>query len=146
MSVTKTDLLNCWWVRTRPSSRIGNLTSQLPTMFWILKSRNLAGKPSFCTTLAYFLAARRDCSSLQRDTIYTLTPVCFLRGLMVNKVYLLICSKRCKRFIKTKLALAICQVLIKIWIRSLLTKITSISGVVEMVVGKILHLSLQYKQ
>ena len=57
-------LLNCWWVRTRPSSLMGNLTSQLPTMFWILKSRNLAGKPSFCTTRAYFLAASLDCSSL----------------------------------------------------------------------------------
>jgi len=27
---------------TKPSSRIGNFTSQLPTMFWILKSRNFA--------------------------------------------------------------------------------------------------------
>lgn len=57
-------LLNCWCVRTKPSRRIGNFTSQLPTMFWILKSRNLAGKPSFCTTRAYFLAANLDCSSL----------------------------------------------------------------------------------
>lgn len=60
-------LLNCWCVRTNPSSRIGNLTSQLPTMFCILKSRNFAGKPSFCTTRAYFLAANLDCSSLQND-------------------------------------------------------------------------------
>lgn len=57
-------LLNCWWVSTRPSSRMGNRTSQLPTMFWILKSRNLAGKPSFCTTRAYLRAASLDCSSL----------------------------------------------------------------------------------
>jgi hypothetical protein len=35
-------LLNCPCVRTRPSSRIGNFTSQLPTIFWILKSRNFA--------------------------------------------------------------------------------------------------------
>lgn len=34
-------------------------------MFCILKSRNFAGKPSFCTTRAYFLAANRDCSSLE---------------------------------------------------------------------------------
>lgn len=59
-------LLNCWCVRTNPSSRMGNFTSQLPTMFWILKSRNFAGKPSFCTTRAYFLAANLDCSSLDR--------------------------------------------------------------------------------
>lgn len=26
------------WVLARPSRRIGNLTSQLPTMFWILNS------------------------------------------------------------------------------------------------------------
>lgn len=62
-------LLNCWCVRTNPSSRIGNFTSQLPTMFWILKSRNLAGKPSFCTTRAYFLAANLDCSSLERRKV-----------------------------------------------------------------------------
>lgn len=59
-------LLNCWCVRTNPSSRMGNFTSQLPTMFWILKSRNFAGNPSFCTTRAYFLAANLDCSSLDR--------------------------------------------------------------------------------
>lgn len=62
-----THLLNCWWVSTRPSSRMGNFTSQLPTMFWILKSKNLAGNPSFCTTLAYFLAASLDCSSLEKE-------------------------------------------------------------------------------
>lgn len=61
----ETYLVNCWWVRTNPSKRMGNLTSQLPTMFCILKSRNFAGNPSFCTTRAYFLAASRDCSSLQ---------------------------------------------------------------------------------
>lgn len=65
--LSPTYLLNCWWVRTSPSSRMGNLTSQLPTMFWILKSRNLAGNPSFCTTRAYFLAASRDCSSLRKE-------------------------------------------------------------------------------
>ena len=37
-----THLLNCPCVRTKPSNRIGNLTSQLPTIFCILKSRNLA--------------------------------------------------------------------------------------------------------
>lgn len=57
-------LLNCWWVKTSPSSLMGKQTSQLATMFWILKSRNRAGKPSFCTTRAYFRAASRDCSSL----------------------------------------------------------------------------------
>lgn len=46
---------------------MGNLTSQLPTIFCILKSRNLAGNPSFCTTRAYFLAASRDCSSLKEE-------------------------------------------------------------------------------
>lgn len=65
---TPVNLLNCWCVSTNPSSRMGNFTSQLPTMFWILKSRNLAGKPSFCTTRAYFLAANRDSSSLERET------------------------------------------------------------------------------
>ena len=54
-------------MRTKPSSRMGNLTSQLPTIFCILKSRNLAGNPSFCTTRAYFLAASRDCSSLKEE-------------------------------------------------------------------------------
>lgn len=63
----QTYLLNCWWVSTSPSSLMGNFTSQLPTMFWILKSRNFAGKPNFCTTLAYFLAASRDCSSLRGE-------------------------------------------------------------------------------
>lgn len=71
-------LLNCWWVRTSPSSLIGKHTSQLATMFWILNSRKRAGKPSFCTTRAYFRAARRDCSSLhvlrhRREGDYALT-------------------------------------------------------------------------
>lgn len=66
-------LLNCWWVRTKPSRRMGNLTSQLPTMFWILKSKNLAGKPSFCTTRAYFLAASLDCSSLKEETFIVIS-------------------------------------------------------------------------
>lgn len=35
-------LENCPWANTKPSSRIGNLTSQLPTMFWILNSVNFA--------------------------------------------------------------------------------------------------------
>lgn len=35
-------LENWPWVKTNPSNLIGNLTSQLPTMFWILKSRNFA--------------------------------------------------------------------------------------------------------
>ena len=35
-------LENCPWANTRPSRRIGNLTSQLPTMFWILNSVNFA--------------------------------------------------------------------------------------------------------
>lgn len=30
------------WESTKPSNLIGNLTSQLPTIFWILKSRNFA--------------------------------------------------------------------------------------------------------
>lgn len=63
-TLTSLYLLNCWWVTTSPSRRMGKQTSQLPTMFWILKSRNLAGKPSFWTTRAYFLAANLDCSSL----------------------------------------------------------------------------------
>lgn len=42
-----------------------------------------------------------------------------------------------------------CQVLSKIWIGALFTRMTPISGVVEMVVEKAMHLSLvflQYKQ
>ena len=57
---------------------MGNFTSHDPTctlvvsdhlmmdqlaMFWILKSLNLVGKPSFCTILAYFRAASRESSS-----------------------------------------------------------------------------------
>ena len=50
-------------MRTRPSSLMGNLTSQDPTMFWILKSLNLVGNPNFWTILAYFLAASLESSS-----------------------------------------------------------------------------------
>lgn len=41
-------LENFPWDRTRPSNRIGNFTSQLPTMFWILKSLNFAWKTKNC--------------------------------------------------------------------------------------------------
>ena len=60
----QTHLENWLWVKTSPSSLMGNFTSTLPTIFWILKSKNFAGKPSFCTTLAYFLAASLDSSTL----------------------------------------------------------------------------------
>nr|GMC88910.1 hypothetical protein Iba_chr04eCG14520 [Ipomoea batatas] len=43
---------------------MGNLTSHEPTIFWILKSLNLAGKPSFWMILAYLRAANFDCCSL----------------------------------------------------------------------------------
>lgn len=84
----QTYLLNCWWVSTRPSNLIGNFTSQLPTMFWILKSKNLAGKPNFCTTLAYFLAASLDCSSLGKGkkwVIHTQTQLKYLFRLITYK-------------------------------------------------------------
>ena len=49
--------------KTNFSNRIGNFTSTEPTMFWILKSLNFAGKPSFWITRAYFRAANRECCS-----------------------------------------------------------------------------------
>jgi hypothetical protein len=42
---------------------MGNLTSQLPTIFWILKSMNFALKPSFWMMRAYLRDARRESSS-----------------------------------------------------------------------------------
>ena len=42
---------------------MGNLTSHEPTIFWILKSVNLAGKPSFCTIRAYLRAANLESAS-----------------------------------------------------------------------------------
>src|SRR5277367_1161061 len=42
---------------------MGNLTSQLPTIFWILKSMNLALKPSFWMIRAYFREASLESSS-----------------------------------------------------------------------------------
>lgn len=42
-----------WCPNARPSRRMGNLTSQVPTMFCTLNSLNWAGKLSFCTILAY---------------------------------------------------------------------------------------------
>jgi hypothetical protein len=42
---------------------MGNLTSQLPTIFWILKSMNFALKPSFWMIRAYLREARRESSS-----------------------------------------------------------------------------------
>lgn len=38
---------NCPCVNTKPSNRIGNLTSQLPTIFCILKSKNFAYKGKY---------------------------------------------------------------------------------------------------
>ena len=56
---------NWLWDKTNFSNRIGNFTSTEPTMFWILKSLNFAGKPSFWITRAYFRAANREaCSDL----------------------------------------------------------------------------------
>lgn len=82
-------LLNCWCVSTNPSNLMGNFTSQLPTMFWILKSKNFAGKPSFWTTLAYFLAARRDCSSLkwEKDICVISSDNYYLKQIVLSQKY-----------------------------------------------------------
>ena len=48
------------WLSISFSRRMGNLTSTEPTMFWILKSLNLACQPNFWMTRAYFRAASRD--------------------------------------------------------------------------------------
>lgn len=42
---------------------MGNLTSQLPTIFWILNSENFASNPSFCTMRAYLRDASLESSS-----------------------------------------------------------------------------------
>ena len=93
---------NWLWVRTRPSSLMGNLTSQLPTMFWILKSKNLAWKedfkqvvplkpfeltsnPNFWTILAYFLAANRDRSSLLAP-VQTILPELKIRAVVLGSL------------------------------------------------------------
>lgn len=39
--------------KAKPSRRMGNFTSQEPTMFCTLKSVNVAGKPTFWMILAY---------------------------------------------------------------------------------------------
>lgn len=83
-------LLNCWCVSTNPSSLMGNFTSQLPTIFWILKSKNFAGKPSFWTTLAYFLAASLDCSSLkwEKDICITSSVKYYFKQAALNPKYI----------------------------------------------------------
>lgn len=65
--------LNREWVKTKPSNRIGNLTSQLPTIFCILKSKNFAVNPSFWIIRAYLRAANRESSSLFAP-VHTIFP------------------------------------------------------------------------
>lgn len=55
------------------SSLMMNCTSAQPTIFCILKSRNLAGKPSFCMIRAYLRAASLDSSSLLAP-VHTILP------------------------------------------------------------------------
>lgn len=74
---------------------MGNLTSQLPTMFWILKSKNFAGKPSFWMILAYFLAARRESSSLFAP-VHTILPEEKIRAVVLGSRILMITAA--KRF------------------------------------------------
>lgn len=59
-------------------------------MFWILKSKNFAGKPSFWTTLAYFLAASLDCSSLkwEKDTHIISSIKYHLKQIALNHKYI----------------------------------------------------------
>ena len=51
-AVSHPHLENCGWLMTSPSSRMGNFTSQLPTMFWILNSMNRACRHRDRQTLA----------------------------------------------------------------------------------------------
>ena len=72
----KTNLQNwlCW--STNPSNRIGNLTSQLPTIFCILKSTNFACKKWDIASAAYyhyqiFIFLELWCSGTNRKNFFT---------------------------------------------------------------------------
>lgn len=105
-------LLNWLCVKTRPSRRIGNFTSQLPTMFWILKSRNFAcdnklliieslhlqkwkltGKPNFWTIRAYFLAANLESSS-DLAPVHTIFPELKMRAVVLGSRILIITAAK----------------------------------------------------
>ena len=68
-------LENCPWANTKPSSRIGNLTSQLPTMFWILNSVNFACEN---TTKPVLFNKKITGPSLRVVTYLPVTPVCLM--------------------------------------------------------------------
>jgi hypothetical protein len=67
----------------RSSSWIGNLTSQLPMIFWILNSENFVLKPSICTMCVYFRDASRELSSLASSADTVLVS---LQSLLANLV------------------------------------------------------------
>ena len=53
---------------------IGNFTSVLPTIFWILKFLNLTLKPTFYMTLAYLLDAMNESDS-DLAPVHTIFPI-----------------------------------------------------------------------
>lgn len=66
-------LENCPWANTKPSSRIGNLTSQLPTMFWILNSVNFA-----CENTTKPVLFNQKITGPSLRVVTYLTPVCLM--------------------------------------------------------------------
>ena len=75
---------------------MGNLTSQLPTIFWILKSVNLALKPSFWIIRAYFRDARRESSS-DFAPVTTILPDAKIKAVVLGSLILIITAA--KRYI-----------------------------------------------
>ena len=98
----KKDLENCECVRTRPSSLIGNFTSTLPTIFWIVKSRNLAGNPSFWMTRAYFRAASFDSFSLFAP-VQTILPELNIKAVVLGSLILIMTAANRWRKISRKM-------------------------------------------
>jgi len=81
----------------RPSRRMANLTSHEATMFWILKSMNLAGKPSFWMMRAYLRAARRESSS-SLAPVHTILPDAKMSAVVLgSRIRMMTAAKRCGR-------------------------------------------------
>jgi len=75
---------------------MGNLTSQLPTIFWILKSMNFALKPSFWMIRAYFLEASRESSS-DFAPVTTILPEAKMSAVVFgSRILMMTAANRCR--------------------------------------------------
>lgn len=95
---------------------MGNLTSQEPTIFWILKSVNFAWKPNFWIIRAYLRAANFESSS-DLAPVTTILPEAKIKAVVLgSRIRIITAAKRYTIQIKFKIRIGIKPISVNIYL------------------------------